>query len=51
MRAAPRMARWSPVRLPQRPGFLMRMVRDPDLALASFLIVAAVASAGLIAAA
>jgi len=38
-------------RLPQRPGFLMRMVRDPDLALASFLIVAAVASAGLIAAA
>ncbi len=38
-------------RLPQRPGFLMRMVRDPDLALASLLIVAAVASAGLIAAA
>ena len=35
-------------RLPQRPGFLMRMLRDPDLALATLLIVAAVASAGLI---
>ncbi len=38
-------------RLPQRPGFFMRMLRDPDLALASLLIVAAVASAGVIAAA
>jgi serine/threonine protein kinase len=38
-------------RVPQRPGFFMRMLRDPDLALASFLIVAAVASAGVIAAA
>jgi len=38
-------------RLPRPPGLLMRIVRDPDLALATLLILAAVASAGLIAAA
>jgi hypothetical protein len=38
-------------RLPRPPGLLMRILRDPDLALATLLILAAVASAGLIAAA
>jgi len=38
-------------RVPQRPGYFKRVLRDPDLALASLLILAAVASAGVIAAA
>jgi len=38
-------------RLPRPPGFFMKILRDPDLALATVLIVAAVAAAGLIVAA